>query len=174
MFVGDPNARAPPKSPTNILDKSQGTPMPIQWTCPRGDATKGQPLYPPGSDGLHGVGIQDPNNAGQGVGFPDKECDGYASPLRADIHFPSCYNPAKGLRNYKENMEWPTNGKCPPGFLHVPHLFYEVYWDTLKFKGQWTPGKGDSPWVLSNGDPTGYSLHGDFVSTHNSSPPITY
>lgn len=162
MFVGDPNARTPPSVPNNYYDHARGPIQPIQWTCPRGD--KSQRLYPTSSNGLKGVGIQDPSNEGQGVGFPDKECDGYASPLRADIHFPSCYNPAKGVRNYKENMEYPTNGLCPEGMVHVPHLFYEVYWDTLKFKDRWTKGQGVSPWVLSNGDPTGYSLHADFIN----------
>lgn len=165
MFVGDPSARTPPKVAGSILDKSQGTIQPIQWTCPRSDGAKSTPLYPPNSNGMNGVGMQDPGNGGQGVGFPDKECDGYASPLRADVHFPSCYNPAKGVRNYKENMEWPTNDKCPEGTLHVPHIFYEVYWNTPKFAGRWTPGQGKSPWVLSNGDVTGYALHGDFVSS---------
>lgn len=161
MFVGNPSARTPPASAGNVLDSAQGEPMPIQWTCPR---TARGPVYPAGSTGMDGVGIQDPNVDGQGVGFPDKECDGYASPLRADIHFPSCYDPSKGVRNYKENMAFPKANRCPAGMIRVPHLFYEVYWDTLKFKGRWTPEQGSSPWVLSNGDKTGYSLHGDFVS----------
>lgn len=117
------------------------------------------------SDGLNGAGIQDPGNAGAGVGFPDQNCDGYASPLRADIHFPSCYDPSQGLQAYKTNMKFPTKGKCPPGWEHKPHLFYEVYWNTPLFADMWTPGQGKQPFVLSNGDPTGYSLHADFVST---------
>lgn len=164
MFVGNPSARTPPSTPNNILDTSQGTPQPIQWTCPRSQASSAQRLYPANSNGMDGVGIQDTQNTGAGVGFPDKECDGYASPLRADIHFPSCYDPSKGVRNYKENMQWPSNNKCPTGTIRVPHLFYEVYWDTLKFQNRWTKGQGESPWVLSNGDPTGYSLHGDFIN----------
>ena len=52
-------------------------------------------------------------------------------------------------------MAWPTNGKCPSGFAHVPHLFYEVYWNTPLFASRWTQGQGTQPFVLSNGDPTG-------------------
>lgn len=168
MVIGNPNLRTPP--PTNgklVLDQADGTPQPVQWTCPRSNPTT--TLYPVGSDGLHGVGMQDPGNTGAGVGFPDKNCDGYASPLRADIHFPSCYNPDEstggGLHNYKTNAQFPTNNNCPKGWLHLPHLFYEVYWNTPKFASKWTQGQGKQPFVLANGDPTGYSLHADFVSS---------
>ncbi|PQE31984.1 WSC domain-containing protein [Rutstroemia sp. NJR-2017a WRK4] len=164
MVVGDPTLRTPPATGgTSILDHDSGKPIqPIQWTCPR--TNYNTPAYPVGSDGLHGVGIQDPNNQGAGVGFPDVNCDIEAAPLRADIHFPSCYNPAVAVDNYKENMDWPTKGNCPEGWIHTPHIFYEVYWDTLKFKDLWTPGQGKQPFVLSNGDPTGYGLHGDFLA----------
>jgi hypothetical protein len=112
--------------------------------------------------------MQDPNNLGAGAGFPLYPCDGYASPLRADIHFPSCYNPAAGLDDYKNNMAWPTitNGKqnCPTGYTHVPHIFFELYWDTPQFNDLWTPNGKDQPFTLANGDVTGYSLHGDFIS----------
>lgn len=163
MVIGNVSLRIPPATGgVSITDLSDGTPQPVQWICPRSNTT--EPLYPPDSDGLHGVGIQDPTNTGAGVGFPDQYCDGYASPMRADIHFPSCYDPSKGLDDYEENMVWPTNGNCPEGFTHVPHLFYEVYWNTPLFSDEWTAGGGTQPWVLSNGDPTGYSLHADFVS----------
>ncbi|KAG9231139.1 hypothetical protein BJ875DRAFT_498552 [Amylocarpus encephaloides] len=164
MVIGNPNLRSPPSSGGDLnLDLGNGKPaQAIQWTCPR--SNPGTPLYPVDSDGLHGVGIGDSNNKGAGTGFPDKNCDGYASPLRADVHFPSCYNPAAGLQDYKTNSAFPTNNKCPPGWIHLPHLFYEVYWDTAKFASRWTQGQGNSPWVLANGDPTGYSLHGDFLA----------
>lgn len=97
-------------------------------------------------------------------------CDGYASPLRADIHFPSCYNPTVGLDDYENNMQFPssagtTGGKqnCPEGWIHTPHIFYEVYWNTPLFAGLWEQGQGSQPFILSNGDRTGYSLHADFV-----------
>merc|ERR1712093_757637 len=163
IFTGNPSLRTPPATGgEQITDHSDGTIQPIQWTCPR--SNDNSPLYPADSNGRSGVGMQDPGNGVSGTGFPDKNCDGYASPLRADIHLPSCYNPAKGVQNYKENMDYPTNGKCPSGWKHVPHMFYEVYWNTPKFQDRWTPGQGKQPFVLANGDPTGYSLHADFIN----------
>ncbi|KAK6360030.1 hypothetical protein TWF696_001150 [Orbilia brochopaga] len=169
MLAGDPSLRAPPNPAHDNLDASKGAITPTCWTCPRSDADSKTPLYPPDSDGKHGVGIQDPSNGGQGWGFPDKECNGYASPLRADIHFPSCVNPNVPIENYKENSCYPSdNGMggsdCPAGYIHVPHLFMEVYWNTLVFQDRWEHGKGSTPWVLSNGDKTGYSLHADFIN----------
>ena len=159
--------RDPPnRDGTQNLDPSKGPVNPLQWTCPRSNFNP--PSWPAGSDGTKG-GIQDPNNQGSGVGFPFANCDGYASPLRMDLHFPSCYNPAAGLENFKSNMAFPTdagNGKqdCPKGWVHVPHIFYEVYWNTPKFQDRWTQNAGSQPFILANGDRTGYSGHGDFIS----------
>ncbi|KAG6018852.1 hypothetical protein E4U41_003538 [Claviceps citrina] len=167
IVVGDTNLRTPPKDgASSNLDPSKGPVNPVKWTCPRSNLN--QPAYPAGSDGTK-AGIPDPHNKGEGVGFPDVNCDGYASPLRGDIHFPSCYNPAKGLTNFKENMVFPSdsgNGRldCPKGHIHVPHLFLEVYWNTPLFKDRWTPGRGEQPFVLANGDATGYSNHADFMA----------
>ncbi|KAG6141524.1 hypothetical protein E4U28_003046 [Claviceps purpurea] len=167
IVVGDPNLRTPPKNgASSNLDPSKGPVNPIKWTCPRTNLN--QAAYPAGSNGMM-AGMPDAINKGEGVGFPDVNCDGYASPLRGDIHFPSCYNPAEGLTNYKKNMAFPSessNGRldCPKGHIHVPHLFLEVYWNTPLFKDRWTPGKGDQPFVLSNGDATGYSNHADFMA----------
>ena len=170
ILAGDASTRtAPSTGSIGNLDPSNGPVNNVLWTCPR--ANYDTPAWPAGSDGTT-AGIQDPNNKGQGVGFPTQYCDGYASPLRADIHFPSCYNPKAGLTNYKENMAWPSSEgasaggrtNCPEGYIHVPHLFMEVYWDTPKFSDRWTPGNGEQPFVLSNGDVTGYSLHADFLA----------
>ncbi|KAK3322287.1 hypothetical protein B0H66DRAFT_197601 [Apodospora peruviana] len=171
MISGDATLRsAPVKSGDSNLDPSDGPVQPAQWTCPRGNMDP--PSWPAGSDGSM-AGIQDTNNKGSGIGFPFQDCDGYASPLRMDLHFPSCYNPAAGLTNYKANMAFPSdagNGKhdCPKGWIHTPHIFYEVYWDThaLKDRFQNMIGK-ESPFVLANGDTTGYSIHGDFLSGWN-------
>jgi hypothetical protein len=85
------------------------------------------------------------------------------------IHFPSCYNPQAGLDDYRTNMAYPSKsgrGKvdCPAGWIHTPHLFYEVYWSTTKFASRWKPDQKSQPFILSNGDRTGYSLHADFIS----------
>ena len=166
MVSGDAMTRTCPTSGKQITDPDDGTIQPAQITCPRSNFNP--PSYPVDSDGSK-AGIVDPNNKGSGVGFPFAECDGYASPLRADLHFPSCYKPSVGLTNYKENMAWPThtgNGMqdCAEGEIHVPHLFYEMYWNTPKFIDRWTPNQGYQPFVFSNGDVTGCSLHGDFLA----------
>lgn len=165
MVSGQASLRTAPASggDTKLTPEN---PQPASWTCPRSNFNP--PSWPANSDGsMAGMGSK--NNKGEGVGFPFAECDGYASPLRADLHFPSCYNPAAGLDNYKSNMAFPAdagNGMqdCPKGWLHVPHIFFEVYWNTPLFKSRWTPGGNSQPFVLSNGDRTGFSMHGDFLS----------
>src|SRR3569833_1544091 len=170
MVSGNAAARTPPPSGNLVLDPKQGSIQPAQVVCPR--SSDNPPLYPPGANGSK-AGMGDSNNKGAGVGFPFQECDGYASPLRADLHFPSCYDPSKGLTDYKNNMAFPTdagNGKqdCPKGWIHVPHIFYEMYWNTPLFKDRWTPGGNSQPFVLSNGDAAGWSLHGDLPAAWDS------
>jgi hypothetical protein len=110
------------------------------------------------------------DNEIEGVGFPNVDCNGLFSPLRADVHFPSCYNPEAGISNFENNMAWPeaVEGQlnCPTGWVHVPHLFLEVYWDTAPFRDRWPQGS-QQPFTLSNGDVTGFSLHADFMSGWN-------
>ncbi|KAI1504253.1 hypothetical protein F5X99DRAFT_372979 [Biscogniauxia marginata] len=166
MLSGNTTLRTPPAAGGKInLDPAQGPINPVQWTCPR--SSYNPPSYPADSDGTT-AGIQDPQNQGAGTGFPLYPCDGYASPHRQDIHFPSCYNPDVGLDDYENNMAWPENvgGRmsCPDGYIRVPHLFYEVYWKTDAFTDRWTPDGKTQPFVLSNGDATGFSSHGDFLA----------
>ncbi|KAI0103100.1 hypothetical protein F4776DRAFT_489863 [Hypoxylon sp. NC0597] len=166
MLSGNSTTRDPPAfGGGRNLDPSKGPIQQIQWTCPR--QSYDPPSYPVDSDGTM-AGIQDPNDKGMGAGFPLYDCDGTYSPLRQDIHFPSCYNPEAGIDDYEHNMAWPTTvdglQTCPAGWIHVPHIFYEVYWDTPSFKDRWTPDGKNQPFVLSNGDATGYSSHGDFIS----------
>ncbi|RYP45520.1 hypothetical protein DL768_008155 [Monosporascus sp. mg162] len=166
MLVGDADNRSPPKTGGINLFSNMGEIQPVQFTCTR--TSYSPPSYPADSDGST-AGIQDPDREDAGAGFPLYPCDGYASPIRMDIHFPSCYNPEAGLNDYKNNMAWPeavAGGKqdCPEGYIHVPHIFYEVYWNTALFNGQWTPDGKSQPFVLSNGDATGYSAHADFIA----------
>ncbi|ROT35998.1 hypothetical protein SODALDRAFT_362858 [Sodiomyces alkalinus F11] len=151
---------------TNI-DPSKGTVQPVQWTCPRANSNyDNPPSWPLDSDGSL-AGERNPRNHGAGTGFPSVDCDGKYSPLRADVHMPSCYNPEAGLDAHKTNSAYPSDAgdgrvDCPEGWIHVPHMFYEVYWDTPKFRERW-PSHGQ-PFVLSNGDVSGYSLHADFMA----------
>lgn len=157
----------PEVGPVYNLDPSEGPIQPVKWSCPRKNNTYVPPSWPPNSDGsMSGVG--DPEYELEGIGFPDGRCDGDTSPLRADVHFPSCYNPEISVTDFKSNTAYPKkvgNGKvdCPDGWIHVPHLFLEVYWNTPLFDGRWTPNSGRQPFVLSNGDATGFSSHADFM-----------
>ena len=140
----------------------------VKFTCPRAVDSQGpKDSWHPDSDGSD-CGQGDPVNKGEGVGFPDVTCDGDSSPLRADVHMPSCYNPKAGIDDYVNNMEFPTldyatgNLNCREGWIHVPHMFYEIYWQTPNYK--WTQGEKKQPFLLSNGDVTGFSSHADFMS----------
>lgn len=82
---------------------------------------------------------------------------------------PSCYNPEAGLDDYQNNMAFPITGSdgmqdCEEGWVHVPHMFYEIYYDTQSFADQWTPDGQNQPFVFANGDRTGFSSHADFVA----------
>ncbi|GAW23941.1 hypothetical protein ANO14919_135180 [Xylariales sp. No.14919] len=167
VLSGDSKTRSAPKSGGALnLNPDNGVPInPVQWTCPR--SSYNPPSYPANSDGST-AGMVDPNNQGSGAGFPLYPCDGYASPLRQDIHFPSCYNPDAGLDDHTNNMKFPSNvgfkQNCPEGWVHTPHIFIEVYWNTPLFDDYWTPDGKNQPFVLSTGDATGYSSHADFIS----------
>ncbi|WKT54078.1 protein of unknown function DUF1996 [Fusarium oxysporum f. sp. vasinfectum] len=166
ILAGDAMTRTVPETGGKPnIDPSRGSINAARYTCPR--SKYDPPSWMPNSDGSE-AGIGDPVNLGEGVGFPDRTCDALYSPLRADVHFPSCYNPKAGLTDFKNNMAYPEDNNgyldCPEGWVHVPHLFFESYWDTQKFQGHWEEGKGKQPFVLSNGDTTGYSNHADFLA----------
>lgn len=172
ILVGDPTRRTAPEGGyTANLDPSLGPVGNVRWTCPR--SSYEPPSWPLDSDGIN-AGMGEGNN---GIGFPFKDCDGYASPLRGDIHFPSCYKPDVGLTDYKNNMAYPTsdgngNLNCAKGEIHVPRLLLEVYFETSSivpgkgFQDRWdhSSGKGPQPFLLSNGDTTGYGWHADFMA----------
>ncbi|VUC23469.1 unnamed protein product [Clonostachys rosea] len=175
MLVGDPTKRDPPSSPEEILTTGSGQEISnVHVTCPRDEKVTDDDKYPTGpswptdSDGTK-AGIGSSGNPGAGVGFPFRNCDGYASPLRMDIHFPSCLKKNADLTDYKNNMAWPKseNGyqNCAEDEIHVPHLFMEVYWNTPLFKDRWDhSGNGPQPFVLASGDRTGYAWHADFMA----------
>jgi len=53
------------------------------------------------------------------------------------------------------------SGLCPPSHpVHVVSIFYEVYFDVGPINNLNLGGR----FVLANGDPTGYGLHGDFMN----------
>ncbi|KAG9197802.1 hypothetical protein G6514_001027 [Epicoccum nigrum] len=102
-------------------------------------------------------------------GFPSgfTSCKyGFAS----EVTFPSCWNGEK-LNPSKPNdhMAYPTGSgvgtdKCPTTHrvARFPTIFIEFWYDISSFDK--TYSASSTPWVLSNGDPTGYGMHADFLN----------
>ncbi|KAK3402550.1 hypothetical protein B0T20DRAFT_427985 [Sordaria brevicollis] len=104
--------------------------------------------------------------------FPKQPCPGG---IRSSVIFPICWD-GKNLDSpsHTEHVAHPASGpapfavvdaKCPSSHpIKIPQVHYEVVWDTRQFnnKADW-PTDGSQPFVLSNGDPTGYGQHGDYV-----------
>lgn len=89
--------------------------------------------------------------------------------LRAQIHFPACWNGKDNdSPDHKSHVAYPSgvdNGICPPGFpKRLITLFSEVIYQVDKFDAFWDPNDASKPqpFVFSHGDPTGYGYHGDF------------
>ncbi|CRK17506.1 hypothetical protein BN1723_011323 [Verticillium longisporum] len=96
--------------------------------------------------------------------FPSQNCP-YG--LRVQVMFPSCWDGHNlDSPNHKSHMAYPSlvdNGVCPTSHpKRFITLFYEVTFQIDDFKDKWY--KDTPPFVYSNGDPTGYGLHGDFVN----------
>jgi hypothetical protein len=113
-------------------------------------------------------------NRPETLGLPNYNCPGG---LRAQIFFPSCWN-GKDVDSpdHKSHIVYPSvanGGRCPDGFkFRTMSLFYEVLWAVDKFKDMWYGNT--QPFVFSNGDPTGYGYHGDFVSLFFSLYPLSF
>lgn len=92
--------------------------------------------------------------------------DNCANGIRAEIMFASCWN-GKDVTSddHKSHVAYPSlvdGGDCPKGFpVRLPTLFYETIWNTYAFKGK------AGQFVWSNGDPTGYGYHADFINGWN-------
>ncbi|KAF2756117.1 hypothetical protein EJ05DRAFT_539918 [Pseudovirgaria hyperparasitica] len=87
-----------------------------------------------------------------------------------EIHFPTCWNGSPlDPNNPHAHMSYAIGSGtgidvCPPGFQvkRFPEIFIEFWYNISSFDGHYSAT--DSPWVLSNGDPTGYSFHADFIN----------
>ncbi|KAM0747454.1 hypothetical protein T439DRAFT_349869 [Meredithblackwellia eburnea MCA 4105] len=90
--------------------------------------------------------------------------------MRGEVMFPSCWN-GKDLdsSSHQSHVAYPEGGEsgaCPEGYpVRIETLFFEMWWSVDGFKTNWGEAMNTTmPWVLSTGDPTGYSLHGDFLN----------
>ena len=85
--------------------------------------------------------------------------------LRAQIHFPSCWDGVNlDSANHMSHTAYPVgndNGPCPTSHpVRIIGIFYEVWFNVVPFNKLNDGGR----FVLANGDPTGYGLHADFMN----------
>ncbi|KAL1740771.1 hypothetical protein HDZ31DRAFT_46844, partial [Schizophyllum fasciatum] len=100
--------------------------------------------------------------------FPTTKCK---SGFRSQINFPMCWNGKDtDSDDHRSHVAFapdgPDGGSCTDSAYPVtlPRIFMEVYWDTTPFDEYWDQAANTSqPFVLSNGDPTGYSYHADYI-----------
>ncbi|KAL6711289.1 hypothetical protein ACN47E_005820 [Coniothyrium glycines] len=135
----------------------------------------GDPLRRSDGDNPAGVrwGCHEPDGASQAIfdnGFPK----GFSSckyGLASEVTFPSCWNgEALDPQNPNAHMAYPSAfggigiENCPTTHraARFPTIFIEFWYDISSFTGHFGPN--DTPWVLSNGDPTGYGFHADFLN----------
>ncbi|KAI2470832.1 hypothetical protein F4781DRAFT_159338 [Annulohypoxylon bovei var. microspora] len=93
--------------------------------------------------------------------FLDANCpDG----VRIELMFPSCWNGQVSATDHKSHVAFPSlvgNGDCPDTHpQRLVTLFYETIWNTNQADFQGREGQ----FVISNGDPTGFGYHGDFMA----------
>jgi len=104
--------------------------------------------------------------------FPTGICKGG---IRSNILFPTCWDGVNlDSPNHEDHVAYPTTGaanflslggSCPSTHpVRIPQIMLEVVWDTTPFndKSIW-PADGSQPFVLSQGDSTGYGQHADYV-----------
>jgi len=99
-----------------------------------------------------------------GYGFPNTTCE---AGLNARIQFQSCWDGVNlDSTSHQSHVAYMTgldNGACPDTHpVGLMHLIYEITWDVNAFVGLWE--EPNWPFVYATGDPTGFSVHGDFQS----------
>ncbi|KAH7097284.1 WSC-domain-containing protein [Auriculariales sp. MPI-PUGE-AT-0066] len=105
--------------------------------------------------------------AGEWHHLPDHPCP---AGIRTQVFFPSCWNGNDlDSADHQTHVVYPDgvdNGVCPSTHpVRLVSLFYEIVWSTPAWADSWwVPANAQQPFVLSNGDPTGYGFHGDFIS----------
>ncbi|GJN94687.1 hypothetical protein Rhopal_007778-T1 [Rhodotorula paludigena] len=89
--------------------------------------------------------------------LPSENCP---NGLRGEIRFPSCWNGVDLYKTDQSHMSYPIGGEAGHEIMwSIDPLAKAGYFDLAK-----TP---KSPFVLANGDPTGYGYHGDFQNGWN-------
>jgi hypothetical protein len=103
-------------------------------------------------------------------GFP-KGFQSCAYGFASEVTFPSCWNGENmDPKNPNAHMAYPSGysgvgvENCPSTHraARFPTIFIEFWYDISSFNGKYDANS--VPWVLSNGDPTGFGFHGDFMN----------
>ncbi|GMF12832.1 unnamed protein product [Phytophthora lilii] len=67
--------------------------------------------------------------------------------------------------DHKSHVAYATGldgGSCPDGWVKMVKIFYEAFYNVAQYDDEWD---GDQhPFVLANGDRTGFGFHGDFLN----------
>lgn len=96
-------------------------------------------------------------------GFPNTKCP---QGLRGQVNFPMCWDGVNlDSDDHKSHVAYATGldgGSCPTNWKKMVKIFYEAFYSVDAYDDEWD---GDQhPFVLANGDTTGYSFHGDFLN----------
>ncbi|TEB31882.1 hypothetical protein FA13DRAFT_1754676 [Coprinellus micaceus] len=155
MIVGNPMVRN-----NTHRDANSAEARAITWRCFGANFASDNAYPHPGTGPLDTIEL------------PKRAC---AGGIRSNVFFPSCWN-GKDLdpADHASHVAWPTGtiprdghffmgGSCPASHpVRLPLLFLEIVWDTRQFNNMW-PTDGSQPFVLSQGDPTGFGQHADYV-----------
>ncbi|CAE6378171.1 unnamed protein product [Rhizoctonia solani] len=156
---GYADRRPDPYPPTGELSYDQQQAMDprinaIKWGCSSG-AVQGQ-----GNGGsLPGQRPYLPNDAPNGCGV-----------VNAGVFFPSCGDGRLDSEDHFDHMRYPLDGpngyNCPTSH---PNKYPTIFLEHFYFPSENQPYRGPNQdnWILSNGDPTGLNMHGDFINGWN-------
>ncbi|ORY86922.1 hypothetical protein BCR37DRAFT_376215 [Protomyces lactucae-debilis] len=105
---------------------------------------------------------------GNGYNKDLRQITNCANGLRAEIFFPNCWDGVNlDSADHKSHVVYSGNdgnGRCPDSHpVKLVSIFFEQLWSVDPFKGRWWNGT-TPPFVLANGDPTGFGLHADVIS----------
>lgn len=177
FFNGDGKFHRVPEKATKIYYKfGDGDKWANVTGFPQGfNMMAGDPLRRSAEDNAAGVrwGCHQPDGNSQAI-FSDGFPTGFTScnyGFAAEVTFPSCWNGQEmDPKNSQAHMAYP-NGfsgvgieNCPTTHraARFPTIFVEFWYDISSFNGKY--GRDSAPWVISNGDPTGYGFHADFMN----------
>lgn len=98
--------------------------------------------------------------------FPKQFC---AGGVRVATFFPTCWDGVNlDSEDHRSHVSYSSgqgsSGGCPTTHpVQIPQVFLETVWDTGVFPQSEWPEDGSQPFVWSQGDPTGYGGHADYV-----------